>query len=103
MPSKTDVRRLPKANNHAAPYHHGDLRDALIAAAQDIMETEGLAALSLRAVSRRAVGSKMHNSIFAAWAEKTAKFMPKPSHVAPSGLGAPGSSRSGKAAMAYPS
>ena len=54
MPSKTDVRRLPKANNHAAPYHHGDLRDALIAAAQDIMETEGLAALSLRAVSRRA-------------------------------------------------
>ena len=37
-----------------APYHHGGLRDALIAAALDILEADGLAALSLRAVARRA-------------------------------------------------
>jgi AcrR family transcriptional regulator len=54
MPGKTNVRRLAKAEDRTAPYHHGDLRDALIGAAQDIMETEGLPALSLRAVSRRA-------------------------------------------------
>jgi len=36
-------------------YHHGDLRAALVAAALHILETKGLAALSLRAVSR-AVG-----------------------------------------------
>lgn len=53
MVSKTNVRPLVKAAERA-PYHHGDLRDALIAAAQDIVETAGLAALSLRAVARRA-------------------------------------------------
>ncbi len=37
-----------------APYHHGGLRDALIEAAQAILESEGSAALSLRAVARRA-------------------------------------------------
>ena len=36
-------------------YHHGDLRAALVAAALGILETEGLQAMSLRAVAR-AVG-----------------------------------------------
>lgn len=36
------------------PYHHGDLRRALVAAAQRILEAEGPAALSLRAVAREA-------------------------------------------------
>jgi len=36
------------------PYHHGDLRQALVQAAVSILEEEGLAALSLRAVARRA-------------------------------------------------
>jgi len=43
--------------NEAAPirtYHHGDLRNALRAAAKSILEQEGLSALSLRAVARRA-------------------------------------------------
>ena len=40
-----DVRR---------PYHHGDLKNALLGAARAILEEEGLAALSLRAVARRA-------------------------------------------------
>lgn len=36
------------------PYHHGDLKNALLKAARDILETESLASLSLRAVARRA-------------------------------------------------
>lgn len=38
----------------AGNYHHGDLRNALLGAARTILEEEGLAALSLRAVARRA-------------------------------------------------
>lgn len=36
------------------PYHHGDLRRALIDAARRLLETEGPTALSLRAVAREA-------------------------------------------------
>ena len=36
------------------PYHHGDLRNALLDAARGILEDESLANLSLRAVARRA-------------------------------------------------
>ena len=36
------------------PYHHGDLASALRAAARAILEEEGLEALSLRSVARRA-------------------------------------------------
>ena len=36
------------------PYHHGDLSRALVMAARRILETEGPAALSLRAVAREA-------------------------------------------------
>jgi len=38
----------------ARPYHHGDLRRALILAAERILEREGPQALSLRAVAREA-------------------------------------------------
>ena len=38
----------------AKTYHHGDLRNALRNAARAILEEEGLAGLSLRAVARRA-------------------------------------------------
>jgi AcrR family transcriptional regulator len=38
----------------ARPYHHGDLSRALIDAARRILEAEGAAALSLRAVAREA-------------------------------------------------
>jgi AcrR family transcriptional regulator len=37
-----------------APYHHGDLHDALLAAAERVLEREGLAGLTLRAVAREA-------------------------------------------------
>jgi AcrR family transcriptional regulator len=36
------------------PYHHGDLRRALLRAAIDVLEREGSSALSLRAVAREA-------------------------------------------------
>src|SRR5258705_6099043 len=38
----------------AKPYHHGDLAPSLRQAARAIWEEEGLAALSLRSVARRA-------------------------------------------------
>lgn len=38
----------------AKPYHHGDLSRALVMAGRRILETEGAAALSLRAVAREA-------------------------------------------------
>ena len=37
-----------------APYHHGALRDALLVAAERVLEREGLAGLTLRAVAREA-------------------------------------------------
>src|SRR5207245_6722607 len=45
--------RQPKATD-ARPYHHGDLRRALVTAARRLLEAEGAAALSLRAVAREA-------------------------------------------------
>src|SRR5580658_4478336 len=41
-------------NVQARPYHHGDLSRALVDAARRILEAEGPAALSLRAVAREA-------------------------------------------------
>jgi AcrR family transcriptional regulator len=38
----------------ARPYHHGDLRRALVDAARRLLETQGAAAMSLRAVAREA-------------------------------------------------
>ena len=40
--------------SEARPYHHGDLRRALVEAARRLLETEGPAAMSLRAVAREA-------------------------------------------------
>lgn len=37
-----------------APYHHGDLHDALLKAAERVLERDGIGGLTLRAVSREA-------------------------------------------------
>ncbi|WP_394840854.1 TetR/AcrR family transcriptional regulator [Pendulispora brunnea] len=37
----------------ARPYHHGDLRNALLAEAAKVVETDGVAALTLRELARR--------------------------------------------------
>src|SRR6185312_11305490 len=41
-----------KAKAPPKPYHHGDLKPALLAAAEKILETEGVDALTLRALTR---------------------------------------------------
>ncbi len=45
--------RHPRADEET-PYHHGALRDALLQAAERVLEREGLAGLTLRAVAREA-------------------------------------------------
>lgn len=55
----TPVTRAPgpvrrKAAGGDAPYHHGDLHGALLQAAERVLEREGLAGLTLRAVAREA-------------------------------------------------
>jgi AcrR family transcriptional regulator len=42
------------APSEDAPYHHGALRDALLEAAERVLERDGLAGLTLRAVAREA-------------------------------------------------
>ncbi|WP_257169183.1 TetR/AcrR family transcriptional regulator [Bradyrhizobium sp. SRS-191] len=53
------VRARPRtagrpAGEAATPYHHGALRDALLEAAERVLERDGLAGLTLRAVAREA-------------------------------------------------
>lgn len=43
-----------RAAKHESPYHHGALRDALLQAAERVLERDGLAGLTLRAVAREA-------------------------------------------------
>jgi AcrR family transcriptional regulator len=45
--------RRPRAGEDT-PYHHGALRDALLQAAERVLERDGLAGLTLRAVAREA-------------------------------------------------
>ncbi|MGJ4947614.1 TetR/AcrR family transcriptional regulator [Bradyrhizobium sp. HKCCYLS20291] len=48
------ARRRAGAAEAATPYHHGALRDALLEAAERVLERDGLAGLTLRAVAREA-------------------------------------------------
>ena len=47
----TDQRRKSPADT---PYHHGDLHEALLQSAERVLERDGLAGLTLRAVAREA-------------------------------------------------
>jgi AcrR family transcriptional regulator len=47
------TERAP-ATRQETPYHHGALRDALLQAAERVLERDGLAGLTLRAVAREA-------------------------------------------------
>jgi AcrR family transcriptional regulator len=51
-----DVRPPRRARRPAgdAPYHHGDLHESLLKAAERVLERDGLAGLTLRAVAREA-------------------------------------------------
>jgi AcrR family transcriptional regulator len=54
--AKAQVRpaRRPAAARTETPYHHGALREALLRAAERVLERDGLAGLTLRAVAREA-------------------------------------------------
>src|ERR1700757_265317 len=53
-------RKAPRAGNkrraakRAAPYHHGSLREAMLRAAESILERDGIGGLTLRAAAREA-------------------------------------------------
>ena len=53
-PGRGRARLAGGAAREAAPYHHGALRDALLEAAERVLERDGLAGLTLRAVAREA-------------------------------------------------
>jgi AcrR family transcriptional regulator len=59
---------MSTSGRQKAAYHHGDLRAAILAAAAEILEKEGLAALSLREVARRAGVS--HNAPYRHFPER---------------------------------
>ena len=51
---ETDAQPRRAAADEDTPYHHGALRDALLQAAERVLERDGLAGLTLRAVAREA-------------------------------------------------
>src|SRR6476469_7189255 len=56
-PAMNLAARPPRRRRRASddtPYHHGDLHDALLKAAERVLERDGLAGLTLRAVAREA-------------------------------------------------
>lgn len=53
-PSRKRSAPPTAGSNRDAPYHHGALRDALLEAAERVLERGGLAGLTLRAVAREA-------------------------------------------------
>jgi AcrR family transcriptional regulator len=52
--SRNSSAARPIGGGRDAPYHHGALRDALLEAAERVLEREGLPGLTLRAVAREA-------------------------------------------------
>ena len=56
-PAKAAAERAPSRRRRSSgetPYHHGDLHGALLQAAERVLERDGLAGLTLRAVAREA-------------------------------------------------
>lgn len=52
--ARVSPRRGARGRGEDAPYHHGALREALLQAAERVLERDGLAGLTLRAVAREA-------------------------------------------------
>src|SRR6266516_6122721 len=52
--ARTAARPRRSRSTEDTPYHHGALRDALLEAAERVLERDGLAGLTLRAVAREA-------------------------------------------------
>ena len=64
------------------PYHHGDLGQALVRSALEILSEAGVAGLSLRAAARRAQVSAM--APYRHFADKEALLRPSPNTVSAS-------------------
>jgi AcrR family transcriptional regulator len=56
VPKRTAGKRAPRraGSDHDTPYHHGALHEALLKAAERVLERDGLQGLTLRAVAREA-------------------------------------------------
>ena len=54
VPARAGRKRSGPRAAASAPYHHGALRDALLEAAERVLERDGLSGLTLRAVAREA-------------------------------------------------
>ena len=52
--TKTAGKTVRRSRTQAAPYHHGALQEALLTAAERILERDGLPGLTLRAAAREA-------------------------------------------------
>lgn len=52
--SSATLSVMTGTNTRGQPYHHGDLRNALLQAATELLREQGVAGLSLRAAARRA-------------------------------------------------
>jgi AcrR family transcriptional regulator len=52
--ARSRARPAGREQRQASPYHHGALREAMLTAAERILEREGLPALTLRAAAREA-------------------------------------------------
>src|SRR5260221_9656826 len=52
--SRAAARAGSRRRAAAAPYHHGSLREAMLEAAERILERDGIAGLTLRAAAREA-------------------------------------------------
>jgi AcrR family transcriptional regulator len=63
-------RSSRRASGAARPYHHGDLKNALIQAGTEILASEGVAGLTLRKAARRAGVS--HSAPYAHFADRDA-------------------------------
>ena len=63
-----------------ATYHHGDLRTAVLAAAGELIENEGLDSLSVREAARRAGVS--HNAPYRHFPDRDALLAALAAHIA---------------------
>ena len=52
--SRSNKAQTPAAASGQKPYHHGSLPNALLAAAETVLRTDGISGLSLRSIAREA-------------------------------------------------
>jgi len=71
---QTGKKRRPA--KRIAPYHHGSLREAMLRAAESILERDGIRGLTLRAAAREAGVSPLHG-----WKQSAAAMSPSRGNI----------------------